>query len=94
MFQYSAFFGVVARILRHKPVRADSEPLGKFLYVPIGDLDGGDAAAVCAGRAIDLLLDILGDAFQTPLLKVPPLQVKAQPEVFIALFFAQAAYLH
>src|SRR5215471_8476728 len=66
--QYSALFGVFFHIVGPKLLDLHADPLGQPLGVALGDLHARHATTVGASGAVDLLLDLLRDPFQAPLL--------------------------
>ena len=71
----------------------DAEMLGEFQDVAVLELDGGLAAAVGADGAVDLRLDVLGDAAEFELLEAVGFQMLAKTLVFRAFLLAKPADL-
>ena len=67
----------------------DAQEMREAFSVAFGDLGGGDAAAVGASGAIDLLFDPLGDGFEPTLDKVVAFEPGAELLVIRALLFAE-----
>src|SRR5262245_33848897 len=91
--QYTTFVRILLRVLGEQVLRSHAERPGQFLHVPAGDSDGRNAAAIATRCAVDLVLDILRDPHQSPLLIIPALQMNPQSEVLVALFLAQTTNL-
>ena len=62
--------------------------------IPLGDLGGGNAAAVRTSRAINRVLNFLGNRLKAALDKVMPLHPGTEAEVFPALLLPEPLDLH
>ena len=88
--QDQPFFFALRDVIRHEARGLDVEISGEPLDVAFGHFGGGDAAAVGALRAIDLLFDAFGDAAQNAIRMIAiRLHVLAEALVLGALLFAE-----
>src|ERR1022692_3191775 len=85
-----AFGGVPGEERGRRHAQMPREPLD----IALGHLHGRHAATVGAHRAIDLLLDALGDAAQDAIGMVVRFHVPPEALVFVPLLFAEQADLH
>jgi len=74
--------------------RRQSEVARQALDIPVLDLCRGEAAAIGALRAIDLLFHLLGNCAQSAFHEVMALEPGAEAHIFLALFLAEAPDLH
>ena len=72
------FLGVLPRVILPEAADRNAEPLRQLHRIALGNPDASYTAAVGAGGAVDLFLDLLRHAHQLALLKISALQVKTQ----------------
>lgn len=65
----------------------------QMLHIAIRNLSSGDPAAVCARSAIDRLLRLFRNCFESPFNKVMALEPRTKAFIFFALFLAGASDL-
>gem|GEM_PF-3957268 len=89
-FAAGAFHGV----LPDKLGGLDAEESGEMFDVAFGEFDFGDAAAFGALAAVDLIVDFFRGAAELALDPLAGFEVLAKAQIFLAVFFAEAADLH
>src|SRR5439155_27032386 len=92
--QHQAFLRALLGVAGEETVERDAELLRELLRVAGRDFDRCDATAARACRAIDLLLDLFGDAFQAALLEIAALQMTAEAQVLVSGVLPEPADLH
>lgn len=87
---------VLARhgVLFHELCFLYSQKFGQMFDVALGQLDLGHAAALPARAAIDRVLHLFRGMTKLPLHPVVRLQISAELQILVALFFAQTSNLH
>jgi len=92
--QDAALLGAFHGVALLNFIGRQSQKARQALDVPVLDLCRGEAAAIGALRAVDLLFYLLGKCAESAFDEVVALEPGAEAHIFLALFFAETPDLH